>query len=124
MNLAGEIILASTMLLPISAIADCPGDIPTHLEWCSRNNDFNEGATCGAQALAGLNVGVPAIVAQPVLGNLWSRTNMMGATVAAYKAGYQDQAVAAATCCQVHNGGAFVCLQSRPDLVNAWLSTR
>jgi hypothetical protein len=62
-------------------------------------------------------------VAQPILGNTWDRTNMMGAAKAAWKAGYKDQAVDAAICCQVHNETAHSCLASRRDLVNAWFES-
>jgi hypothetical protein len=39
-----------------------------------------------------------------VLGNTWARTNMMGAAVASYRAGYQDAVINAAICSQIHNG--------------------
>jgi hypothetical protein len=67
----------------------------------------------------GTNGGLPAIVAQPILGNTWDRTNMMGATKAAYNASYEEQAVDAAACCQIHNGGAHSCLAGNRDLVKA-----
>jgi hypothetical protein len=110
-----------SLSFPLGAMADCAADLPQHLDWCSRDHGFNEGATCGAQALAGTNVGLPAIAAQPILGNAWDRTNMMGAAEAAYKAGYKEQAVDAAVCCQIHNGAAHACLAGNRDLVKVWL---
>ena len=108
------------ILLALASVAkaDCAGDVPQHLNWCSRDHGFNEGASCGLNALSGAGVsGLPAAAAQPVLGNIWDRTNMMGATKAAWKAGYQEQATDAAICCQVHNADAHSCLSSRRDLV-------
>src|SRR5687767_12358997 len=91
------------------------------LEWCSRDHGFNEGATCGLNALgdAGLS-GLPEIAAQSVLGNTWDRTNMMGATKTAFKAGKREAAIDAATCCQVHNKHMHDCLKSSRSAVADW----
>lgn len=119
------LVLAPIVLaLSSAAMADCAADVPQHLNWCSTDHGFNEGATCGLNALSGTGLsGLPAVVAQPVLGNTWDRTNMMGATKAAWKAGFKEQAADAAICCQVHNDGAHSCLSSRRDLVKQWLAS-
>jgi hypothetical protein len=117
--------LLLSLPFPVSALADCAGDVPQHLEWCSRDHGFNEGATCGLNALSEAGIsGLPAVVAQPILGNIWDRTNMMGATKTAWKAGQHDKAIDAAVCCQIHNDGAHACLQSQRDLVAAWLTSK
>jgi hypothetical protein len=116
-------VLASILLaLSSAAMADCASDVPLHLDWCSRDHGFNEGASCGLSVLSGVLNGLPAAVAEPILGNIWDRTNMMGATKVAWQAGYKDQAVDAAVCCQVHNNDAHSCLASRRDLVQQWLA--
>jgi hypothetical protein len=119
------VLLTLGLAFPLTSVADCQGDVPAHLEWCSRDHGFNEGATCGLNALGGISgVQLPGPVAQPILGNTWDRTNMMGATIQAWRVGATDQAVDAAICCQVHNGGAHSCLSSRRDLVAHWLSSK
>jgi hypothetical protein len=114
-----------TMSAPFSAYAqaDCSSaTADAHMDWCSRDHGFNEGATCGASALSGVGLsGVPALVPQPILGNTWDRTNMIALAKTAYKAGQQEKAIDAVVCCQVHNGGAHQCLQSHRDRVAAWL---
>ena len=75
------VLLVFGLTSPVISIAqDCAGDVPAHLEWCSRDHGFNEGASCGLNALAGTGVPLPAPVGQAILGNVWDRTNMMGAT--------------------------------------------
>jgi len=120
------LVLTLCAVLSLKCMAqDCAPDVPVHLEWCSRDHGFNEGATCGFNALGGIaGVQLPAALPQPILGNAWDRTNMMGATVAAWKAGATDQAVNAAICCQIHNPAAQQCLQSHRDLVAQWLSNK
>jgi hypothetical protein len=101
----------------------CADQVPLHLDWCSTDHGYNEGAECGLKALTGSGVPLPADVGQQVLGNIWDRTNMMGATKTAWKVGAKDAAVAAATCCQIHNPPAHQCVSSRPDLVKKWLDS-
>jgi hypothetical protein len=48
---------------------------------------------------------------------------MMGATVAAWKAGAKDAAVKAAVCCQVHDNGNHACVQNHADAVKQWLNS-
>jgi hypothetical protein len=119
------VLLMFGLTFPVISIAqDCAGDVPAHLEWCSRDHGFNEGASCGFNALAGTGVPLPAPVGQAILGNVWDRTNMMGATEMAWKAGATGQAVEAALCCQIHNPAAYQCLSSHRDVIAAWLSSK
>jgi hypothetical protein len=121
-------LLVFVLLLLFSAAAlmgQCPaGDVDVHLNWCSGDHGFNEGATCGLNALGNTGLtGLPALAAQPILGNTWDRTNMMGATIVAYKAGYTKEAIDAAICCQIHTPGAHECLASHRDFVGQWLKS-
>jgi hypothetical protein len=93
-----------------------------NLDWSSRDHGFNEGAECGANALGGM-VQLPVPFLGQVLGNIWDRTNMMGAAVAAYRAGYRDAAINAAICSQIHNGGVYALLSAHRDIVGNWLSS-
>jgi hypothetical protein len=93
-----------------------------HLDWSSRDHGFNEGAECGANALGGL-VQLPGPFVGQVLGNIWDRTRMMGAAVAAYHAGYRDAAINAAICSQIHNGQAYGLLSTNRNIVGNWLAT-
>ena len=109
-------------LFTATARADCPGDIPIRLNWCSGDHGFNEGAACGLSALSSASLtGLPPMANEAVLGNTWDRTNMMSLAIVAFHRGAQNQATAAAICCQVHNASAHACLASRPDLVREWL---
>jgi hypothetical protein len=120
--------VAATMSLPltVAAQANCSAnDVKVNLDWCSRDHGFNEGATCGVSALGGLGLqGLPALAPQPLLGNTWDRTNMMGAAKAAWKAGHRGPAVNTAICCQIHNAGAQACLNAHKDLVEQWFETQ
>jgi len=94
-----------------------------NLDWSSRDHGFNEGAECGANALGGV-VQIPQIpFAGQVLGNVWDRTNMMGAAVLAYRAGYRDAAINAAICSQIHNGGVYALLSANRGIVGNWLAS-
>lgn len=104
----------------------CPmakdGTVEGHLNWCSTDAGFNEGAVCGVNALASAGIsGLPAIAGGAILGNLWNRTNMMGATKAAFAVGQRDAAVNAAICCQIHNSDARACLENNRSAVSAWI---
>lgn len=90
------------------------------LEWCSRDHGFNEGAICGASALAGFP-GTPNIGSGPILGNLWDRTAMMSLARDAAKAGRLGDATKAAICCQIHNQQAAQCLAANTGTVQKWL---
>ena len=93
------------------------------LEWCSHDHGFNEGAVCGATALANLgSSGVPAAAAGAILGNTWDRTDMMGAARVAARVGQVDAAVDAAMCCQLHNPDAYKCLVDHRAAVQQWLT--
>ena len=129
------VLTAVFAVLPSLGLADtqCPtkgNDGQYHtveegLEWCSRDHGFNEGATCGVNALGSAGIGgLPAVAAQAVLGNGWDRTNMMGATKAAFKAGKRKEAVEAAVCCQIHNPHMHKCLSENHAAVSAWLEAR
>lgn len=95
------------------------------LEWCSRDHGFNEGATCGLNALGGTGIsGLPGIASDAILGNTWDRTNMMGAAKAAFKLGKRSQAIDAAACCQIHNPHMDNCLKSNRGAISAWLEAK
>lgn len=100
-----------------------PYDLEAHgLQWCARDHGFNEGATCGLSGLAGINLtGLPALAPQPILGNTWDRTNMIGAAKAAAKAGHVEAAVNAAICCQIHNPHMHTCMMNHRSEIAAWL---
>lgn len=96
-----------------------------HLDWSSRDHGYNEGALCGIEALQGIaGVELPSIpFEQDLLGNIWDRTNMMGAAVQAYRLGFHDEAVSAAACSQIHNSPAYQLLSGHPDIVEYWLDS-
>ena len=95
-----------------------------NLNWSAGDHGYNEGALCGIQSLERISgVQLPAIpFEEDALGNIWDRTNMMGAAVLAYQLGYVDAAVDAATCSQIHNEAVYQLLSEHPDMVEAWLS--
>jgi hypothetical protein len=135
-NLGFGLILAVMFCLsPALVLADtqCPTkgndgqfhSVEEGLEWCSRDHGFNEGATCGLNALGKTGIGgLPQIAAQAILGNTWDRTNMMGATKAAFKAGMHDDAIVAAICCQIHNPHMHHCLESNRPAIANWLQKK
>jgi hypothetical protein len=99
--------------------------VEEHLEWCSRDPGFNEGATCGYNALRGTELpGLPPLVGQPLLGNAWVRRDMMYLSRDAYRSGYRQQAVTAAVCCQVHTPDAHQCLQENHDAIARWFESK
>ncbi len=115
-------VILSCCLVMANARAQCPRDIADHLNWCSGDHGFNEGAVCGLSALSTARVaGLPAMTSEAVLGSTWDRTNMMHMTLVAFRHGAQNQAVAAAACCQLHNPRAHACFASHPDMVRDWL---
>jgi hypothetical protein len=119
--LAGVLLCTLTSTVA-EAACDMSLDPAGQMEWCSRDHGFNEGATCGLNALGNTGInGLPAMVSQAVLGNTWDRTNMMGAAKAAYRAGHQNEAVTAALCCQIHNPD-YSKLQECRSQVAAWLA--
>jgi hypothetical protein len=95
----------------------------TNLKWSSGDHGFNEGAQCGANALGGGLVQLPIPFPGQVLGNIWDRTNMMGAAVGAYRAGYVDAAINAAICSQIHNQGVYALLSANRGIVGNWLAS-
>jgi hypothetical protein len=129
------ILAAAALFSPTLGLADtqCPtrgNDGQFHtveegLEWCSRDHGFNEGATCGLNALGGTGIsGLPQIAAQAILGNTWDRTNMMGATRVAFQAGQHERAIDAAICCQIHNPHMSQCLGSNRLAIANWLQKK
>lgn len=92
------------------------------LEWCARDRGFNEGATCSLEALSAAHSGsLPAAAPQPVLGNSWSRANVIRAAKDAAKGGQADAGANAAICCQAHNPPVQACLAQRRADVVKWL---
>jgi hypothetical protein len=95
--------------------------VSSQLEWCSRDHGFNEGATCGLNALAGAGLtGLPQIVGQAILGNTWDRTNMIGAAKTAFTSGKRSEAIEAAICCQIHNPPSQDCLKNNRQAITDW----
>ena len=76
-------------------------DVDASLDWCARDHGFNEGATCGLDAMshAGLQ-GLPAAAPQEALGKTWDRASMLGSARTAAKAGWVPVAVNTAICCR------------------------
>jgi len=96
-----------------------------NLNWSARDHGFNEGAQCGfnyLQGIAGIQLPFPGDYY--VLGNVWDRTNMMGAAQLAFRMGYVDAAVNVALCSQIHNYPVQQALAQRPDLIVAWFNSR
>ena len=96
----------------------------SNLHWSWGDSGYNEGALCGFQALSGIaGVSLPALpLEEDVLGNIWVRVDMMNAAITAYRLGFVDQAVQAATCSQIHNDDVYQLLSNNPDMVADWLS--
>lgn len=124
------LMLALSLLGSPVAATQCPtlgNDNQYHsveegLEWCSRDHGFNEGASCGLGALASAGIsGLPTLAAQSVLGNIWDRTNMMGAAKEAFRLGKREEAIDASICCQSHNAHMWNCLALNRGAVAAWL---
>jgi hypothetical protein len=99
-------------------------DVYSNLDWSKGDSGYNEGALCGVQALTGIaGITLPTIpFEQDALGNIWPRVDMMNAAIAAYRLGFVDQAVQAATCSQIHNDPVYQLLSNNPDIVAEWLS--
>jgi len=127
-------LLGGLLLAPGSHATQCPTlgldgqyhSVEEGLEWCSRNSSgFNEGAECGATALSSTTVpGLASLAVQPVLGNIWSRTDMMNATRQAWNLNFTNQAIQSAICCQVHNPHMHNCLAANQSAIADWLSGR
>lgn len=124
-------ILAIAISSTAAWATDCVGAKGNHfsvedqLDWCSRDHGFNEGASCGADIAAKVGYGgnVPS-GAQPILGNSWDRTNMMGLTRTVARSGKVEEATDMAICCQVHNADAHACLAKNRRAVQSWLLSR
>jgi len=97
-------------------------DVAASLDACARDHGFNQGATCGFEAMsrAGLQ-GLPAPAPQADLGRTWDRSRMAGAARVAAKAGWVPVGVNAAICCGVGDPAMHACLKSRRAEVAAWL---
>lgn len=95
-----------------------------NLNWSAGDHGYNEGALCGLNALQGIaELNLPQIpFEEDLLGNIWDRTNLIGAAEGAFQLGYTDAAVEAATCSQIHNGEAYQLLLDNPGIVADWLS--
>jgi|ERR1035438_4135842 hypothetical protein len=129
-----QVAVAATlsMLFGLATVAVAQDDdtavrnaVYTNLNWSAGDHGYNEGALCGVQALQGITgVQLPNIpFEEDVLGNIWDRTNMMGAAVLAYQLGYVDAAVDAANCSQIHNDPVYQLLSQHTDMVEDWLSS-
>jgi hypothetical protein len=96
------------------------------LDWAHGDSGYNEGALCGFNALQGIaGVELPEIpLEENALGNIWIRVDMMNAAILAYRLGYKDEAVKAATCSQVHNDDQHQLLSNHPNIVGDWLASQ
>ena len=83
-----------------------------HLEWCSRDNGFNEGASCGLANLAATGLSIPTNAPQPVAGNIFKRSDMISLASQAAKAGYRDEAAKTCLCCWAHHRGVQNCMRN------------
>lgn len=119
----GSSFASATPCQPPNQANGQPYSMEAHgLQWCSRDHGFNEGATCGLSSLARHSLsGLPAMAPQPILGNTWDRTNMIGAAKIAARAGHIDAAVSAAICCQIHNPHMHTCMNNHRSEIAAWL---
>jgi hypothetical protein len=81
---------------------------------------------CGITYLQGIaGVAIPnAQIPEPILGNIWDRTNMMGAAQTAFRLGFVDAAVNVALCSQIHNPPVQSALAQRRYLIAAWFGSR
>jgi len=124
--MAGVALLLAMGVVPSQAHAqDAAARVYGNLDWSVRVHGFNEGAVCGLQALLGIpGLSLPVPLPEEILGNIWDRTDMMGAAVLAYRLGYRDQAVEAAMCSQIHNATEYPFLLNHPDIVETWLSSQ
>ena len=97
-------------------------DVAASLDACARDHGFNQGATCGLDAMsrAGLQ-GLPAPAPQAELGRSWDRARMVEAARAAAKAGWVPVGVNAAACCGVGDPTLHACLRAHRAEVAAWL---
>ncbi len=97
-------------------------DVAATLDACARDHGFNQGATCGLEAMsrAGLQ-GLPAPAPQAELGRSWDRARMVDAARVAAKAGWVPVGVNAAICCAAGEPALHACLKAKRAEVSAWL---
>ena len=115
--------LAIACLAPITVAAAAQTcDVAANLETCARDHGFNQGATCGLDAMsrAGLQ-GLPAPAPQAELGRTWDRARMVDAARVAAKAGWVPVGVNAAICCAAGDPALSACLKARRAEIAAWL---
>ena len=108
----------------LSAQTLCPGGkytVEESLDWCARDQGYNEGATCGARALGSSGQNSDLLNGK-LAGNLLSRGGMILAAREAAKNGELGRAVEGVICCQVHNTQAHACLQKNRSAVAQWLT--
>jgi hypothetical protein len=101
----------------------CPGgsySVESALEWCARDQGFNEGAACGAEAL-GASAPNADLLNRRLSGKFWTRAEMMSAAREAAKNGYVEQAVEGAICCQIQSPEVSSCLRRNSLAVARWL---
>lgn len=97
-------------------------DVAANLDACARDHGFNQGATCGLDALsrAGLQ-GLPPSAPQAELGRTWDGSRMMEAARVAAKAGWVPVGVNAAICCGAADAALHACLKAHRAEVARWL---
>jgi hypothetical protein len=98
------------------------GFVAGNLNWSRGDHGFNEGAVCGFNALQGTGIQIPIPFGYQILGNVWDRTNMMGAARFAFQLGFVDAAVNTAICSQIHNPPVYNYLAQNRYLIAVWFS--
>jgi len=119
--LASRLAIACVALGSVTSVAQTC-DVAASLDACARDHGFNQGATCGLDALrrAGLQ-GLPAPTPQAELGRTWDRARMVDAARVAAKAGWVPVGVNAAICCAADDPALHACLRARRNEVATWL---
>jgi hypothetical protein len=123
------VLAVAALALPRHASADagCPdgSTVWQHVEWCSRDGGYNEGAQCGLDALGGSLLGLPSGLTGDILANAWPRRDMIGAARIAYhRANAKSAGINAVVCCQVHNPPVYACLSNNRGAISDWLAAR
>lgn len=129
MTTKGKLLVAALLFGAVLTVSkanaqDVRSSVYINLNWSAGDSGYNEGALCGLQALEGIaGVQLPSVpFEENALGNIWHRVDMMNAAVLAYQLGYEDAAVDAATCSQIHNDPVYQLLLENPDIVADWLN--
>ena len=103
----------------------CPAsEMQAHLEWCARDQGFNEGASCAQSVLFRTNHGALASDLMPQAsfsGHTVSRVQIIDIARDLARKGEASTAVELVQCCEVHNSSAGYCLASDKKFIYDWL---